>query len=74
MSAIGREGGHSRGRTRQPMPGESNTIATDTERSSYIGQGSDRGSFGEPERNMTQSRSDSGNDFRSDNNLGRGSF
>lgn len=73
MSAIGREGGHSRGRTRQPMPGESNPMATDTERSSYIGQGSDRGSFGEPERNTTP-RSESGSDFRSDNNVGRGSF
>jgi len=73
MSAIGREGGHSRGRTRQPMTSESNTMATDTERSSYIGQGSDRGSYGEPERN-TPSRSESGNDFRSDNNASRGSF
>jgi general stress protein YciG len=73
MSAIGREGGHSRGRTRQPMPGESNTVAIDTERSSYIGQGSDRGSFGERERNAP-SRSESGNDYRSDNNVGRGSF
>ena len=74
MSAIGREGGHSRGRTRQPLPGEStNTVATDTERSSYIGQGNDRGSFGERERN-TPSRSESGNEFRSDNNASRGSF
>ena len=73
MSAIGREGGHSRGRTRQPLPGESNSVATDTERSSYVGQGSDRGSFGEPERS-TPSRSESGNEFRSDNNASRGSF
>ena len=73
MSAIGREGGHSRGRMRQPQADETTSGPTDTERQSYIGRGSDRGTFGEPERN-TSSRSDSGNELRSDNNAGRGSF
>jgi general stress protein YciG len=74
MSAIGREGGHSRGRTRQ-MPPEENVsgTATDTERQNYIGRGSDRGTFGEPERSNAP-RSDNTNGFRSDNNASRGSF
>jgi len=72
MSAIGREGGHSRGRTRQP--GLSNTGAMDTERQNYIGHGSDRGTFEESNRNPSPSRQESGNDFRSDNNANRGSF
>jgi general stress protein YciG len=45
MSAIGREGGHSRGRARQTQaPGNGGVSSTDTERS-YIGtsQASDRG-------------------------------
>jgi uncharacterized protein len=50
MSAIGREGGHSRGRMRQPMPGESTSVPTDTERQNFIGRASDRGTYGEPER------------------------
>jgi general stress protein YciG len=41
MSAIGREGGHSRGRTRQSGP-EMGGGSTDLERGSYIGHGSDR--------------------------------
>lgn len=73
MSAIGREGGHSRGRTRQPMTGERDSVNTDMERSSYIGQGSDRGNLGEQERNASP-RQESGNEFRSDNNASRGSF
>ncbi len=55
MSAIGREGGHSRGRTRQGQPGDGNGndnagtgVQTDTERSNYIGQASDRGNSGAP--------------------------
>jgi general stress protein YciG len=73
MSAIGREGGHSRGRTRQPGLG-SNTGATDTERQNYIGVGSDRGTFEESNRNPSaSSRPESGNEFR-DNNANRGSF
>src|SRR2546430_16892966 len=43
MSAIGREGGHSRGRARQQPPSQG--IGSDQERPSFIGQGSasDRG-------------------------------
>ena len=49
MSAIGREGGHSRGRARQT--GSSQGIGVDQERPSYIGQerASDRGA--ESDRN-----------------------
>lgn len=44
MSAIGREGGHSRGRTRQAPPqGQGlGSGSTDMERGNYIGHGSDR--------------------------------
>jgi general stress protein YciG len=44
MSAIGREGGHSRGRTRQGQPGEQNASSggIDTERSNFE-RASDRG-------------------------------
>src|SRR5205807_10657928 len=45
MSTIGREGGHSRGRTRQAQGGQGQGISggsTDLERGSYIGHGSDR--------------------------------
>ena len=35
MSAIGREGGHSRGRARQSEPGDGRETHTDTERPSY---------------------------------------
>ena len=74
MSAIGREGGHSRGRTRQPgMPG--NNGGTDMERQNFIPQGNDRGTFDESNRGASSSsqssRQESGNDFRNDN---RGSF
>lgn len=72
MSAIGREGGHSRGRTRQPLPGENISGATDTEGQNYIGRASDRGGFGAPERQP--SRQESSNEFRSDNSANRGSF
>lgn len=70
MSAIGREGGHSRGRTRQPI--ESVQPGTDREGQSYIGHGDDRGNFGDTERN-TPSRPESG-EFRPGNNANRGSF
>ena len=74
MSAIGREGGHSRGRTRQPGMSD-NTGAMDTERQNYIGHGSDRGTFEESNRNPSpSSRQESGNDFRNDNSANRGSF
>ena len=44
MSAIGREGGHSRGRTRQSQIGQGQGISSgsDMERGSFIGHGSDR--------------------------------
>ena len=45
MSAIGREGGHSRGRGRQPQPGQQNASSgagIDTERSTFE-RASDRG-------------------------------
>jgi len=76
MSAIGREGGHSRGRTRQPMPGENNmpvSNASDTtEAPNYIGQANDRGTFAEPERGPSP-RPDS-NTFRPDDSASRRSF
>src|SRR3954471_15870610 len=76
MSAIGREGGHSRGRTRQP--GMGGNSGTDTERQNYIGHGNDRGTFDESNRGASSSsqssRQESGNDFRGDNNANRGSF
>jgi general stress protein YciG len=72
MSAIGREGGHSRGRTRQPNLGGNNG-GIDTERQNYIGHGNDRGTFEESNRNSSP-RPESGTDFRSDNNANRGSF
>jgi len=76
MSTIGREGGHSRGRTRQSIPeGSISTTSvsgpTDTERQNYIGHASDRGTFGQTDRT---SRQENGNEFRSDNNAGRGSL
>jgi hypothetical protein len=76
MSAIGREGGHSRGRTRQAPSGSSG--GGDMERNSYIGHASDRGSFGEAERGTSSSASrneSSGGESRSSNqNQNRGSF
>jgi len=49
MSAIGREGGHSRGRTRQvqqtQQPASSSGATTDTERTNYE-RASDRGNVG----------------------------
>lgn len=70
MSAIGREGGHSRGRMRQTPDVEAASTGTDTERQNYIGRGSDRGTFGEPERSM---RSES-NEFRPDDSANRRSL
>jgi general stress protein YciG len=72
MSTIGREGGHSRGRTRQPGV-SGNNGSVDTERQNYIGHGSDRGTFEESNRSGSSpsSRQESGNDFR-DNNVNRG--
>jgi general stress protein YciG len=73
MSAIGREGGHSRGRTRQPgMNEESSPAATDMERQNYIGQGSDRGNFGDVERNPSPRPEK--NEFRPDDSANRRSI
>jgi general stress protein YciG len=73
MSAIGREGGHSRGRTRQPMAVDNNPSAsTDTERQNYIGHGSDRGTFGESDRNMSPRPEN--NEFRPDDSANRRSL
>ncbi len=71
MSAIGREGGHSRGRTRQPLAGENVSSATDTERQNYIGHGNDRGTFGQPERNPSPRPE---NEFRPDDSASRRSL
>ena len=75
MSAIGREGGHSRGRTRQPGVSGNNS-GSDTERQNYISHGNDRGTFEESNRGASSqsSRQESGNDFRDNNNANRGSF
>jgi general stress protein YciG len=72
MSAIGREGGHSRGRTRQPIAGENTSVTTDTERQNYIGRASDRGSFGESDRNV--SARPENNEFRPDDSANRRSL
>jgi general stress protein YciG len=75
MSAIGREGGHSRGRTRQPGMSEGSNVgsgATDMERQNYIGQGSDRGNFGES--NRTPAPRPENNEFRPDDSQSRRSF
>jgi general stress protein YciG len=72
MSAIGREGGHSRGRTRQPIAGENISRPTDTERPNYIGRASDRGTFEEPERSISP-RPES-NEFRPDDSANRRSL
>src|SRR5436853_5934535 len=63
MSAIGREGGHSRGRARQTQP-VSGSSFEQSERPSYIGQerASDRGSLGESERNTGGGSSSSRHD------------
>jgi len=76
MSAIGREGGHSRGRTRQPgmMNEGSSSAGNDMERQNYIGQGSDRGNFSESDRNSSSNRQESGNDFRPDDSASRRSL
>src|SRR5260221_14725072 len=70
MSAIGREGVHSRGRSRQAQ-GSSNPGMADTERS-YIGneRASDRGSLNSSDRNSGSRSSElSGN--REENNRGQ---
>src|SRR5436190_15296319 len=64
MSAIGREGGHSRGRARQSQNtspegnGGASNLSENNERPSFIGQerASDRGNFPESERSAGSSR------------------
>ena len=70
MSAIGREGGHSRGRSRQAQVSGSSGMA-DTERS-YIGneRASDRGSLSSSDRN-TGSRGSELAGNREENNRGQ---
>jgi uncharacterized protein len=53
MSAIGREGGHSRGRSRQTPEGAASTGATDTERSTYE-RASDRGASAGSSQNASR--------------------
>jgi general stress protein YciG len=76
MSAIGREGGHSRGRTREPLLGANVTAisgtGSDTENPNYIGRASDRGNFGDPARRP--SRQENSSEIRSESNTGRGSL
>jgi general stress protein YciG len=73
MSTIGREGGHSRGRTRQP--GETISMSNDREGQRYIGHGNDGGNnVADADRNSASTRPESGNEFRPENNAGRGSF
>ena len=59
MSAIGREGGHSRGRARQAQTGGGNTSSVDTERN-YIGteRANDRGSLGSSNERNSATRND----------------
>ncbi|HUK33268.1 MAG TPA: KGG domain-containing protein [Vicinamibacterales bacterium] len=76
MSAIGREGGHSRGRARQPQSGEENAVSgsgIDTERPSYE-RASDRGTSASA---ASSSRSERGGDnapARSESSPGRTHF
>jgi general stress protein YciG len=69
MSAIGREGGHSRGRARQSPQTSGSALESSSERPSYIGQerASDRGSFGESERASGFSRNERSGELGSRN-------
>ena len=82
MSAIGREGGHSRGRARQVTPDENagngngagNTVTqTDTERTNYIGHATDRGNGGAPASGGNGRTDRSGNESGSRNSESSGS-
>jgi general stress protein YciG len=66
MSAIGREGGHSRGRARAEQT-SSQVAGTDSERSGYIGQGSDGGTFNEERATSAPS----GTSRNAESNFGR---
>lgn len=83
MSAIGREGGHSRGRARQTQVEQPGIIGTSspesTERPSYIGQerATDRGGvFGEAERGAggLSPRNERSGEFSDVRNNDRGSI
>ena len=78
MSAIGREGGHSRGRTRQAQPSQGfGDSSTDLERGNFIGHGSDRESAGLGSnlgRNEQRSGETSANRNESGSFGGRGQF
>jgi general stress protein YciG len=73
MSAIGREGGHSRGRARQSQgqPGAGNVGQVDTERSNFIGHASDRGNSGNAGGN-TRSNTTTGSEQGSRNESATG--
>lgn len=81
MSAIGREGGHSRGRVRQApdsAPSNDSTTSNPDERPSFIGQerANDRGTVNEGDRSsirVDRDRNDSVQS-RNDANPNRGSF
>jgi general stress protein YciG len=85
MSAIGREGGHSRGRARQGQGQSSSGTAspsaapssglTDTERSSYIERANDRGSSsGVAGSSRNQSSESAGNRQEAASPSGRGQY
>ena len=79
MSAIGREGGHSRGRTRQTQPGQGmgSGASADMERGGYIGHGSDRDSSSQGGSNLgrnEQRNESSANRGESGSFGGRGQF
>lgn len=73
MSAIGREGGHSRGRTRQTQPGDGREMQTDTERTSSFGHErvSDRGASSASSGSTRSERSSEGLTNRSEPFSGR---
>jgi len=79
MSAIGREGGHSRGRTRQTQPGQGfGGSSSDMERGNFIGHGSDREPAGAA-TNMSRGNEQRGNESNLNRNEsgsfgGRGQF
>jgi uncharacterized protein len=73
MSAIGREGGHSRGRARQTQPGNGQETQTDTERTSSFGldRVSDRGASSASSGSSRSERSSEGAANRSEPFSGR---
>ena len=68
MSAIGREGGHSRGRARQSNANNGNGGSqNDTERSNFIGHATDRGGVNTGSSGLPRSSERAGNDAGSRN-------